>query len=212
MHFFDSTFWNALDSEILIIINGIHTPYLDSVMWWLSDRWIWIPFYLMLTALVIKRFGWGRGIACLLFVAALITLADQTCASVIRPAVGRMRPSNPDNPISAVIHVVNDYRGGSYGFPSSHAANTFALATFLSLLFRNRTLTYVMFLWSFAVSYSRMYLGVHYPGDVAAGFVVGGLYAVMCYELMTHIAMRHADMKGRIPLVHFRFMGIDINL
>ncbi len=211
MHIFEPTFWNALDSQILIIINGIHSGPLDTLMWWLSDRWIWIPFYLALTAFLIRRFGWGRGVACLLFIAALITMVDQTCSSLIRPAVCRMRPSNPDNPISVVIHVVNDYRGGSYGFPSSHAGNTFALAVFLSLLFRNRGLAAVLFVWSVAVSYSRMYLGVHYPGDILAGFAVGGFYAVMCYQLMIRFAIRREEMRRCVP-VTYRFMGIVINL
>lgn len=210
MYIFDLALWNALDSEILVLINSLHNSVLDRVMWWLSDRWIWIPLYLFLTVLVIRRLGWARGVACLLFVAALITLVDQTCSSVIRPAVCRMRPSNPDNPISAVIHIVNDYRGGSYGFPSSHAGNTFALATFLSLLFRNRIGMLLLFLWSLSVSYSRMYLGVHYPGDILAGSLVGAFYAVLCYEIMLHVAL-HGQTHRIVMPRRIRFLGMDID-
>lgn len=85
----------------------------------------------------------------------------------------RLRPSNPENPLSEMVHIVGGYRGGSYGFPSCHAANSFALASFLTLLFANRKLSLFIFAWAVLNSYSRVYLGVHYPGDLLVGAIIG---------------------------------------
>lgn len=95
------------------------------------------------------------------------------CATLIRPEVCRLRPSNPSNPLSEMVHIVGGYRGGSYGFPSCHAANSFALASFLTLLFANRKLSLFIFAWAVLNSYSRLYLGVHYPGDLLVGAIIG---------------------------------------
>lgn len=84
-----------------------------------------------------------------------------------------VRPSNPANPLSEMVHIVGGYRGGSYGFPSCHAANSFALASFLILLFANRKLSLFIFAWAVLNSYSRVYLGVHYPGDLLVGAIIG---------------------------------------
>lgn len=178
------------DEAILLAINGYHTQFLDFVMWTLSGRLVWIPFYLLLVWLVFRRMGWKRGAICMTVIALMIAATDQACASLIRPAVERLRPSSEDNPLSSAIQLVNGYHGGRYGFPSCHAANTFALALFLSLLFHNRAATICLFGWSIIVSYSRLYLGVHYPTDIIGGFMVGALFALMCYKLMNLIAAK----------------------
>lgn len=183
MYYFDRIYnilFN-LDENILLLVNGSHHPALDPMMWMVSDRWIWIPLYLILTVMVLRKAGFRRGVLALLLITAMIIATDQTCASVIRPAIGRLRPSNPSNPLSAMITLVNGYHGGRYGFPSCHAANTFALAVFLSQLFRNRYATFLLIAWSLLVSYSRLYLGVHYPGDIVGGYVVGAIYAITYY-------------------------------
>lgn len=115
----------------------------------------------------------GQTLAVLVCVALAITIADQVCATLIRPEVCRLRPSNPENPLSEMVHIVGGYRGGSYGFPSCHAANSFALASFLTLLFANRKLSLFIFAWAVLNSYSRVYLGVHYPGDLLVGAIIG---------------------------------------
>lgn len=175
------------DESLLLAANGCHTPFLDSLMWTLSDKLVWVPFYLLLAAFVFRRLGWKRGIVCMAVIALMVTAADQACSSLIRPAVERLRPSSPDNPLSCAVQLVNGYRGGHYGFPSCHAANTFALALFLSLLFRNRRATVGLIGWSLLVSYSRIYLGVHYPGDIIGGIAVGAVAALMSYRLMNMV-------------------------
>lgn len=177
--------WLAdLDARLLLIVNGAHSPFFDAVMWRISGRWIWVPFYIVLTYMLFRRFSWKRATLCLITIGLIILAADQTCASLIRPEVCRLRPANLNNPLSHLVHVVNGYRGGRYGFPSCHAANTFALAMFMSLVFRNKRFTVMMFSWAIVVSYSRMYLGVHYFGDLFCGASVGSFFAVLFYSLL----------------------------
>lgn len=177
--------WLAdLDARLLLIVNGAHSPFFDAVMWCISGRWIWVPFYIVLTYMLFRRFSWKRATLCLITIGLIILAADQTCASLIRPEVCRLRPANLNNPLSHLVHVVNGYRGGRYGFPSCHAANTFALAMFMSLVFRNKRFTVMMFSWAIVVSYSRMYLGVHYFGDLFCGASAGSLFAVLFYSLL----------------------------
>lgn len=179
-----------IDARLLLIVNGAHSPFFDSVMWCISGHWIWVPFYAVLAYLLFRRMSWKRASICLVTIGLIILVADQTCATLIRPEIGRLRPANLNNPLSSFVHVVNGYRGGRYGFPSCHAANTFALAVFMSLVIRHKWFTVMMFSWAFIVSYSRMYLGVHYFGDLFCGATIGSLFAVLFYYLQNHLFKR----------------------
>lgn len=179
-----------IDARLLLIVNGAHSPFFDSVMWCISGRWIWVPFYAVLAYLLFRRMSWKRASICLVTIGLIILAADQTCATLIRPEIGRLRPANLNNPLSSFVRVVNGYRGGRYGFPSCHAANTFALAVFMSLVIRHKWFTVMMFSWAFIVSYSRMYLGVHYFGDLFCGATIGSLFAVLFYYLQNYLFKR----------------------
>lgn len=179
-----------IDARLLLIVNGAHSPFFDAVMWCISGRWIWLPFYAVLAYLLFRRMSWKRASICLVTIGLIILAADQTCATLIRPEIGRLRPANLNNPLSSFMHVVNGYRGGRYGFPSCHAANTFALAVFMSLVIRHKWFTVMMFSWAFIVSYSRMYLGVHYFGDLFCGATIGSLFAVLFYYLQNYLFKR----------------------
>lgn len=176
-----------LDWSILLFFNGHHSPWADSAMMTITGKWTWLPLYVILVALMVWRCGWRRSIVYLLGIAAVITLADQTCATWIRPAIARLRPCSPNNPISELIQTVNNYAPGSYSFPSCHAANTFALATFLSLALRNRGITIFMFSWAGIVSISRLYLGVHYPTDLLVGALIGSAIAMIIFFICSRI-------------------------
>ena len=178
---------NEVDTTLFLAGNGNHTLFMDKVMWFISGKLEWIPFYLLLTAMLYQKLGLRKCIVALLGVASLIALADMTCSAVIRPAVCRMRPSCPDNPIYPLVNLVNDYHGRRYGFPSCHGANTLGLALYLSFLFKKRAITIWLIVWSVVVSYSRIYLGVHYPGDILAGYCIGAAYAVLVYRIVTLI-------------------------
>lgn len=179
-----------IDARLLLIVNGAHSPFFDAVMWCISGRWIWLPFYAVLAYLLFLRMSWKRASICLVTIGLIILAADQTCATLIRPEIGRLRPANLNNPLSSFVHVVNGYRGGRYGFPSCHAANTFALSVFMSLVIRHKWFTVMMFSWAFVISYSRMYLGVHYFGDLFCGATIGSLFAVLFYYLQNYLFKR----------------------
>lgn len=175
-------FLNSLDTTIFLFINGLHNPFLDKFMFVFSSKWVWVPMYAMLLFILFRTFGLKKT---LVYVGALgmaLLLADQMCATVIRPLVERMRPSNPDNPLSQFVHIVNDYRGGRYGFPSCHASNSFALAGFIALLMRRHYVSSLLLVWAVLNSYSRVYLGVHYPGDLFVGACLGLLFAFICFR------------------------------
>lgn len=163
------------DAQLLMWFNAQHYDWLDAFWFMVSTRFVWVVLYIALAWLLMRRYGWKAGLGYVLAIAAAVALADQTCATVIRPIIRRLRPSHPDNPLSATLLFVNGYRGGHYGFPSCHAANTVAVATLITLLVRNRVLTTTIWAWCVANCYSRLYLGVHYPGDILAGAIVGAL-------------------------------------
>lgn len=164
---------NTIDTQVFLALNGLHAPYFDVFMKLFTGKWIWVPMYAAVLFAVVRNYRWRQTLAVLVCVALAITIADQVCATLIRPEVCRLRPSNPENPLSEMVHIVGGYRGGSYGFPSCHAANSFALASFLILLFANRKLSLFIFAWAVLNSYSRLYLGVHYPGDLLVGAIIG---------------------------------------
>ena len=153
------------DQNLLLYLNGFHNAFGDYFMSTFTGKWIWVPMYASILYVLLKNFNWKITLCCLTAIALTILFADQVCASLIRPAVERLRPSNPANPISDLVHIVNNYRGGRYGFPSCHASNSFGLAFFLVFLFRKRWLSLFILLWATLNCYTRIYLGVHYPGD-----------------------------------------------
>lgn len=170
-----------LDEQLLLFCNSFHTPWLDSAVWTISYRFTWIPLYLLLAFMLFKVFKPKGALLLLVGIAITITLCDQICAHVIRGAVCRLRPSNPDNPLSAFITLVDGYRSGQYGFPSCHAANTIGLATILSLAIGRRWFTASIFAWAIVVCWSRLYLGVHYPTDLLVGGFIGAFIATLCF-------------------------------
>lgn len=179
---------NQWDTDLLLAINGWHNGYFDTFMSAYSGKWVWVPMYGALVYLLFRNLHWRTALLCLVGVALTITFADQVGASLIRPWVERLRPSNPDNPTSELVHIVNGYRGGRYGFPSCHAANTFGLAFYLMFVFRQKGLTWLLMAWAVLTCYSRAYLGVHYPGDLLTGAALGLLGAALCYVLFRWVA------------------------
>lgn len=190
-----------IDTHLMLWLNGFHNSFFDTFWYIITSKYTWMPMYCFILYVLYRKIGLKWQLLGLIAMFALtITVSDQLCGHVIRGAVERMRPSNPDNPISSFIHIVNGYRGGKYGFPSCHASNSFALATLLWLFFRHRKLTVFIFCWAILNSYSRIYVGVHYPGDLLVGSIVGGLGAAAVYYIArwllrfkTHEEYRHID-------------------
>lgn len=176
----------TLDKKLLLIINSWNTPWLDSVMSTLTNGLSWLPFFLLIIGWIIYKFRW-QSIVIFLLLGLVILLADRISAGFFKPFFARLRPSH-DPEIKDLIHLVNDYRGGLYGFVSSHATNAFGIATFLWLVLRERiSWIWVIYVWAFIFSYTRMYLGVHYPLDILAGGVLGGLIGLTVYLLARYL-------------------------
>lgn len=174
---------DSIDKQFFLAINSWHTDALDPIMWGISSRPFLAAVYVIIALSLFYRRPWKQALVALIFMAVVLGATDYICASVIRPYFERMRPSNPANPLSEYVHLINGYRSGKYGFPSCHAANTFALITFCCLYRRHIAVTVSLMTFGVLVCYSRIYLGVHYPGDIIAGFIAGSLIALAFFRL-----------------------------
>ena len=184
-----------IDTEILLAINGWHAPWADTLMWIVSAKTTWIPLYLLLIGLLVWRYRkpaptpikWLQKVpACVVMIVVIglaVGAADFIASGILKDWVARPRPSRVPE-LEGVLHLVNGYKSGQYGFVSSHAANTMAVALLFSLIWRNKIATCGLMLWVAANCYSRMYLGVHYPTDIMGGLIVGALVAVAMYQVL----------------------------
>jgi undecaprenyl-diphosphatase len=160
------------DKELLLLLNGFHTDSLDPLVMLVTRTDFWIPLYLVLLFLIFKNYN-KKGWLVLAGVALTVLLADQVTSGLMKPYFQRLRPSN-EPALEGVLHLVDSYRGGLYGFASSHAANTTGVALIVFLVLRNfYKWIWVIFIWAFVMSYTRIYLGVHYPGDIIVGAMIG---------------------------------------
>jgi undecaprenyl-diphosphatase len=172
-----------IDQELLLYLNSFHSDFMDQVMWLVSGKLEWIPLYLVLLYLLYKQYGKNIWML-LLGVGLSILMADQFSVKLFKEFFERYRPCH-NLDIGEFVHLVNNKCGGKFGFVSSHAANSFALASYVGLLLRDR-FKYALFLllfWALLVSYSRVYLGVHYPADILGGGVLGFLIGFIVYKI-----------------------------
>ena len=184
-----------IDTEILLAINGWHAPWADTLMWIISAKATWIPLYVLLIGLLVWRYRkpaptavkWLQRVpACVVMIVVIalaVGAADFIASGILKDLVARPSPTRVPE-LEGVLHLVNGYRSGQYGFVSSHAANTMACALLFSLIWRNKIATCGLMLWVAANCYSRIYLGVHYPTDILGGLMVGSLVAAVAYWLL----------------------------
>ena len=193
--------WNTLielDKQLLLAINGSDSLFLDGFVKTLTTAATWIPLYLSLFYLVLKNNDNVKKIALIVACAGLcVFLAGSLNDLFVKPSVARWRPTH-DPEIGMLVDVVNGYRGGNYGFFSSHASNTFSIAVFFSLLVRNHVLSFFLISWSLLNCWTRMYLGVHYPGDILVGLLWGGIVGTSMFLLYQKIARRYTSSRASI--------------
>ena len=166
-------FLQDIDRELLLGINGSDSLYLDRLVRTLTNGLTWIPLYLSLFYMVMKNNDNFRRLLLVLGGAGLCVLLAGTVDDVIvKPLVARWRPTH-DPQIGILVDIVDGYRGGKYGFFSAHASNTMSIATFFCWLARSRRLSITLVIWSLVNCWTRMYLGVHFPGDILVGLIWG---------------------------------------
>lgn len=183
------------DTTLFLALNGAHSPFWDGVMTFASGKFTWLLLYLLIVYFIARNYRW-RTLLWLLAVAVVVLLADQVSVHAFKYVFLRPRPCH--NPtLVGLIHLVGRC-GGMYGFVSSHAANTFGVAVFLSFLFNRKWFTTGILVWAAFVSYSRIYLGVHYPGDVLVGAIVGSAIGIAVWL----IARRYLKPNERIMFRH----------
>ena len=206
-----------IDQQWLLAINGWHAEWADVLMWYISKSTTWLPLYALLVGLVVYQFGvqWYlstqiiqntpntpnyrykallRVFIVLAGFAVAVGVSDFVSSGIIKPWVCRLRPTHEPE-IAGLIHLVNGYTGGLYGFVSSHAANTMACALLFALLYRNKYATVGLMLWVALNCYSRMYLGVHYPADIIGGLAIGALMATLTYGMVRRL-VEHVDERS----------------
>ena len=166
-------FLQDIDRQLLLDINGSDSLYLDRLVRTLTNGLTWIPLYLSLFYMVMKNNDNFRRLLLVLGGAGLcVLLAGTVDDAIVKPLVARWRPTH-DPQIGILVDIVDGYRGGKYGFFSAHASNTMSIATFFCWLARSRRLSIALVIWSLVNCWTRMYLGVHFPGDILVGLIWG---------------------------------------
>ena len=196
---------NDIDTEALLAINGLNDAFQDA--FWPLLAALWASLLLLFALLWVLLRDASRRRTALLTIAMLVlvfVVADQVSATIIKPLVERLRPTQ-DPSLTGLVHIVNGYKGGRYGFVSSHAANSFAAVMFVSLLMRRRVVAVSLFVWAALQCYSRMYLGVHYPGDILGGTILGLLVGWLVYRL-------YLSLQQRLQLSPIDYTPIDARL
>ena len=187
---------NDIDTDALLAVNGLHDMFQDALWWMVSAKWSSLLLVLALVWILLHQ-NRRHALLVLLMLVLAFVIADQVSSGLIKHLVERLRPTH-DPSLGDAVHVVNGYRGGMYGFVSSHAANSFAAATLIALIMRHRLVTISLLAWAALQCYSRVYLGVHYPGDILGGIIVGVLAGWLVWSLMRWIQHR-----WRLPQGHY---------
>ena len=203
-----------IDRQVLGVINGAHSAFLDSLMVTLTSAVTWIPLYLALLYLVVKnnenmaQIGWV-----MLCCALCFFITEFVTDGLVKPAVARPRPGN-DPEWMYMVHVVNGRRGLDYSFFSAHAANTFGIAVFFCLLVRDSVFSWLMVTWSLVNCYTRLYLAMHYPSDIMVGLAFGALVGATVYLLYSlvfkQISTNQKYVSSQYTATGYNLVDVDV--
>jgi len=169
-----------LDQQVFLFLNSLNSPFWDKVMYTISLILVWVPLYLAILIYLGFRYK-KKLLVILLFIILAVTMTDQT-ALLFKNTVERLRPCHEPS-LEGLVHLVKGRCGGKYGFVSSHAANAFNVALISLMFIRRRWYSISIIIWAAVVGYSRIYLGVHYPGDVLCGSILGAFIGWGIYRL-----------------------------
>lgn len=170
------------EESLFFFINGSYSYFTDCVMWLFSGGIIWIPIAVFLLTVIILKKEWQVWLPILLAIVVLFFCCDQFSSAICKPFFARLRPTHYPG-IEESVRTLYGYTGGKYGFISGHATNSFGFATFTALLFRNRYYSTIIYIWAAILSYSRIYLGVHFVSDVVGGAIAGSTIGILVYFL-----------------------------
>ena len=189
------------ERDAFLALNGSDSAFLDRFMWIFTGRAVWLPLAFFILLVLIYKKNWRESLLNLLAIALVITLCDQFASHLCKPVFTRFRPTHhPD--FMYLVKTVFGYRGGLYGFISSHAANAFGFATLMTLIMRDKLFGWTLFFWAFLTAYTRVYLGVHFISDIVPGAIVGVFFGYLVYWLysISRSKLVPAEVKQDEPL------------
>lgn len=180
------------DEKLFLFLNGLHTPKFDILMTWITARNTWIPLYVLLILLIWRSFEWKKALIFIVYLLLAVGFADFLSSGLMKPFFERPRPCYSAE-LQGLIHLIGNC-GGKFGFISSHAANSFALFGGIYMIFKKKSLVANLLpVWAILVSYSRIYVGVHYPADILIGALVG-----FCLSFALYIFVKYVLKKLKI--------------
>lgn len=191
----------TINEQIFLFFNSGHTEFLDSFLSICTAAGTWIPLYLVCAIALSCRFGWQKALIMVASIGLAVGLSDLICARLIRPYFQILRPGNLDNPFSEYVTVINNHRGGKYGFPSCHAANCFAWVVGFCIFTKDNWVKILLLLWAAFICYTRMYVGKHYPADLLAGAIIGSCIGAICSMSVKYYGNKSRFYKNSRPIV-----------
>lgn len=178
------------DKELMIFLNNVGSPAYDSFWLIITKQINWIPFFIVLLYVVYKKVSIRKLGVILLCLAVLITFTDQM-TNLVKYSVARPRPCNTED-INSMLRIV--HCSSTLSFFSGHASNSTGTMLFLFLILRRYyKYSFVIFIFPLVFSFSRIYLSMHFPGDIFVGMCAGALFGTLFYQLFKWIEVKYED-------------------